>query len=408
MAEKKKRKGGKKNGEPSRSPKLLLAGLFIFIGACAGWLMLKPSQVLVPAVVGKTETEARRLVESSGLSLVVQVQNVDQTDQDGKVLTQDPPSGSSVARMSVVTITLAKGPEGVTVPDLVGKTRSEAEDELVRVALKVEFQEKKSDTIPVGRVISHTPAAGEKAPRQGTVVLVISGGVGDISVPDLTNFTVDEARETLERLGLSLDVSEVAQDDFREGDTAYILRQEPGPGELLSAGSRVRVFIPIPPPVGGGNSAGGGSASHAPRFEGLTVGAAKALAAEQGVILELADSAEDSRLVTFQDPPPGDPLGGSSASVVIRVSDSAVVPRLSGLSESQARARLEKAGLSVGTIRRGYGDVAGEVIDQRPSSGIEAISGSSVDIVISDPDAPPSTALGPTPAPDFTPAPWVE
>lgn len=408
MAEKRKRKGGKKTAPASRSPKLLAAGLLMFIGACAGWLLLKPSQVVVPSVVGKNEAEARRLVEASGLAVVFHTENVGELEQDGLVLTQDPPSGRAVPRMSVVTLVLAKGPDGIAVPDLVGKTRSEAEDELVRIALKVGFAESRSDTVPIGRVISHSPAAGEKVARQGTVTLLISGGQGDITVPDLTNFTVTEARETLEAIGLSLDVAQVAQDDFREGDIAYVLRQEPSAGELISAGSRVTIFIPIPPPAGGGLNPAGALAGHAPRFEGLTVGAAKKLASDLGVVLELADSADASRLITFQDPPPGDPLPPSHASVVVRVSESAVVPRLGGLTESQARARLEQAGLSLGSVKRSYGEVSGEVLDQRPSSGIEAIAGSSVDIVISDPSAPASAAFGPTPASDFTPAPWVE
>jgi serine/threonine-protein kinase len=408
VAEKRKAKGAKKNPQGAGGGKAVVAGLLLFVGACAGWLMFKPSKVLVPTLVGKSESQARQVLEDVGLSIMVRSQTTDLADQDGKVLTQEPAAGTAVPKMSVVTLVIAKGPEGLAVPDLVGKTRSEAEDELVRLALKVEFQETQSDSVPIGRVISQTPAAGQKVARQGTVVLVISGGVGDIAVPDLTNMSVAEAKAALEALGLTVDVAEVAQEDFRTGDTVYVLRQEPAAGQTLSAGSRVTIFIPIAPPVGGAASPSGASASHAPRFEGLTVSAAKKLAAEQGVVLELADSAEESRVITFQDPPPGDPLTGPEASVVIRVSESSVVPGLSGLTEAEARAQLEKAGLTVGSVKRSYGEISGEVLDQRPSAGIEAVSGSTVDIVISDPQAPQSSAQGPSATPGFTPAPWVE
>jgi beta-lactam-binding protein with PASTA domain len=340
--------------------------------------------------------------------VVTRTQDTSQPDQDGKVLAQEPASGVAVPKFSVVTLILGKGPEGLSVPNLVGKTRSEAEDELRRLGLKVEFSEAKSDGVPIGRVISHTPAAGGKVARQGTVNLVISGGVGEIVVPDLTNLTVTEAREALEKLGLTLDVAEVAQDEFRDGDPAYVLRQEPAAGQTASAGAKVTVFIPIPPPVGGAASPSGATASHAPRFEGLTLGAAKKLASEQGVVLELADSADDSKVITFQDPPPGDPLSGANASVVVKVSDAAVIPNLSGMSEADARAKLEKVGLTVGTVKRSFGEVPDEVLDQRPSAGIEAVSGSAVDMVISDPQAAPSAAQGASATPGFTPAPWVE
>ena len=409
MADKKKKSGKKGAAQQSGGRgKTVAAILLLFVGACTGYLMFKPSKVLVPSLVGKTESEARQILESVGLAVAVRSQVVDQPDQDGKVLMQEPASGSSLPTMGVVSLTLGKGPDGVTLPNLVGKTRSEAEDALLRLGLKVKFETEKSPTSAVGSVIRQEPAAGAKIQPKAIVTLVISGGEGEIPVPDLTNMTVEEARSALGALGLTIQVSEVAKDDFRDGDAVYVLRQEPAAGQGVSAGDRVTVFIPVMPPVGGAASPTGGLASHAPRFEGLTVGAAKKLAADQGVALELADSASDDRVITFQDPPPGDPLAGPDGSVIVRVSDSAVVPSLSGLSEAQARAQLEKAGLSLGNVRKSYGEVTGEVLDQRPSPGIEAISGSTVDIVIADPQAAPSAAQGSTATPGFTPAPWVE
>jgi beta-lactam-binding protein with PASTA domain len=406
VAAKKKVKGAQKagggaNGQP------IVVGLLLLVCACAGWLMLKPSKVLVPSLVGKTEAEARALLETHGLSVMTSSKETDQAELDGRVLTQEPASGTAVPKMAVVTLTIGKGPDGTPLPDVVGKTRSEAEDVLLRLGFKVEFQETKANDVPVGRVISQNPPAGQKVARQATVTLVISGGAGQIEVPDLVNLTVEEARAALERIGLTLHVTEVAQDDYRTGDPIYVLRQEPAAGEKMPAGASVTIFIPVMPPVGGAASPSGAGASHAPRFEGLTVGAAKKLAAEQGVILEFADSADETRVITFQDPPPGDPLSGQDASVVVRVAESAVVPSLSGLSEAQARAQLEKAGLSVGRIKKSHGEIPGEVLDQRPSPGIEAVAGSSVDLVISDPQAA-AAAAGPAPTPDFTPAPWVE
>jgi serine/threonine-protein kinase len=384
-----------------------VVGLLLLICACAAWLFLQPARVLVPSVVGLAQADASERIAQAGLTVVTQTREVDQPAQDGKVLTQTPSSATPVPRMSVVTITIGKGPEGPSLPDLTGKTRSDAEDTLLRLGLKVKFEEARSESVPIGRVIAQKPAPGEKILPRATVTLTISGGLGEIEVPDLANLSLEEARAVLDRAGLSLDVAKVAQEDFRPGDPVTVLRQEPAAGQTLGAGARVTVFIPIAPPVGGGASPDGASASHAPRFEGLTVAEAKKLAAEQSVALEFADAADESRVVTFQEPPPGDPLSPGS-SVIIRVSEAAVVPNLSGLSESQARAEVEKAGLSVGTIKKSRGEVPGEVLDQRPSPGIEAVSGSAVDLVVSDPDAPPSAAQGPSATPGFTPAPWVE
>ncbi len=126
--------------------------------------------------------------------------------------------------------------------------------------------------------------------------------------------------------------------------------------------------------------------------------------------MKLAESASDSSTITFQDPPPGDPLYGSNPTVVVRVTASAVVPSVAGMTESQARARIERAQLTVGNVKRAHGKVAGEVIGQQPAPGIELVEGSTVDLVITDPSVSPDSAnlIDPLPTPAFTPDPWVD
>ena len=400
-----KSKKVKKKASDSGRGKYVAAGLLLVVLGCSAWIFLKPSRILVPSVVGKTLAEATELIKASNLGVATRIQESDSSELDGKVLTQEPSAGASVPRMSVVTLVIAKGPDGIPLPDLTGKTRSEAEDQLLRLGFVVKFTEATSQSVPIGRVITQSPPAGAKVLANGVVNLTISGGVGDIEVPELRDMTVQEAKDALERLGLDLVVKEVAQDGFREGDPAYIIRQEPEAGQTLGAGARVTVFIPIAVPVTTPD-APNPTGIHAPQFEGLTIAAARKLAATEGVALSLPDGAPETAVITFQDPPSGDPLS-SQASVQLKTAAAAVIPSLSGLSEAEARVQLEKSGLVPGTIRRSYGEILGEVIGQRPSPGIEAVAGSRVDLVISDPKAAPPSAQGPAPTPAFTPAPWV-
>lgn len=371
-------------------------------------MLVKPARVLVPEVVGMSAEEATIVLKSSGLGVVTQSESTIELSASGKVIRQDPLPGMKVAKMSVVTLVVAKGPEPVTVPDLGGQTRSAAEDHLRRLGLQVEFREAKSATVPIGRVIEQSPKAGEGVAPGSLIVLTISSGEGDaLEVPDVVGLSLDEARSSLERLGFSMVTVQAVTEDFRQGDPVLVVRQEPAAGASATAGSKVTVFIPIVAPAKTGTDRAG-QGGHAPRLEGLTVGAAKELAGRVGVIVELADSADDAEVVTFQDPAPGDPLSGDAPTVVVKVAKSAVVPNLNGLSQKDAQDRLMQAGLTLGRIDKVQGTVAGEVLDQDPRPGIEVVSGTRVNLIISDPKAPASPSVSQEAKSQFTPAPWVD
>ena len=386
--------------------------LILLVGGVGAYLYLKPTRVNVPDLVGKSRLESEQILQ--GLSLKVEVRQVASTDESvasNQVLEQTPAAGTEVPPGSVVTLMVADKPGGIVLPEVIGKTRSEAEDTLIRLGLKVTFVEKTSQSVAIGRVISQDPAPGASSLSKGDVVsLTISGGKGEQTVPDLRELTPEFARERLKELGLELSVSQVAQPGFKEGDKIVILRQEPPAGAKLPVGSRVTVFIPIPVPDVQQPNNPSSTSVHAPRLEGLTLGQAKKLAAANGIALELADSADEAAVITFQDPPPGDPLPKSNPAVVVETVKSAVVPGLAGMSEKEAKAEVKRADLTIGSVKKSYGPVAGEVLGQRPTAGIEVTAGSSVDLVIADPSLSPDSANNPVPVPTpaFTAAPWVE
>ena len=89
--------------------------------------------VTVPDLAGRTEAQARSTLE--GLKLTVgAVTEVDDSTQDkGKVVESTPAAGESVAAGTSVALKISSGK--VTVPDLKGKTRAAALQELTRRGL---------------------------------------------------------------------------------------------------------------------------------------------------------------------------------------------------------------------------------------------------------------------------------
>jgi hypothetical protein len=73
----------------------------------------------------------------------------------------------------------------VTVPDVVGKTQSAAEDAITSRGLKVGAKtEKHSDTVEAGRVISQNPTAGSRVQPGSAVALTVSLGPDNIIGPE--------------------------------------------------------------------------------------------------------------------------------------------------------------------------------------------------------------------------------
>ncbi len=126
--------------------------------------------VLVPSVVGMDDQAALAALQNAGLA-GVEVQR-DSTEPQGKVLSQSPSAGQSVARGSQVTIFASTG--AITVPDVVGQDRRTAVTALKKAGFVVSVTEQStSDPADVNRVISEFPPAGSRGQRGDTVTISV-------------------------------------------------------------------------------------------------------------------------------------------------------------------------------------------------------------------------------------------
>lgn len=129
----------------------------------------------------------------------------------------------------------------VDVPNVVGKQVSVAQRILENSHLRVTTSEVSNSEVPSGQVISQTPEAGASVKEQRTVHLVVSKGAGDITVPDLQGLTLDQAREKLKALGLSIGKMSTGTDDSKpEG---IIISQSLQAGGKTTKGTIVDITI---------------------------------------------------------------------------------------------------------------------------------------------------------------------
>lgn len=191
--------------------------------------------------------------------------------------------------------------ENITVPNVVGKPVEVAQTTLKKLDLKVSVDEIESEDIPAGEVISQTPAAGTNVKAKRIIHLTVSKGGSAMLIPDLKGLTLEQAKERLDKMGLSLGAVENGNDPDKPSEV--IISQSPNPGDKATKGTRINIVINVQ------------QKAHIPNVVGMTLGDAKNTLRSMklsigNITASDGTSAEDaSAIVTGQDP-----AGGESAS----------------------------------------------------------------------------------------------
>jgi eukaryotic-like serine/threonine-protein kinase len=123
----------------------------------------------VPDVTGRPQNEATALLTAAGLTPQVAPEPVFHDEvPEGSVVGQSP-GPSSVERGTTVTLTISRGPETVTVPDVVGRQFRAAEQELQGLGLVVRREDIAGGFF--GTVREQSVEAGTQVPK-GTEVVI--------------------------------------------------------------------------------------------------------------------------------------------------------------------------------------------------------------------------------------------
>jgi serine/threonine-protein kinase len=177
----------------------MLAASFVLLGSIVGVVLLirpylMPAEIiLVPALKGKTLTEAQALADERGFKVEI-VDRKNNPDVPKDVIYQvREAEGQAVRPGSVIAIWVSDGPEMVPVPDLRGKTIGQAKRALEEAGFLLGGTTKKRDFAEAGSVIDQSVVGADSAPRGATIDIVLSAGdeviPGDQPDPSVTNPT---------------------------------------------------------------------------------------------------------------------------------------------------------------------------------------------------------------------------
>lgn len=195
--------------------------------------------------------------------------------------------------------------ENITVPNVVGKPVEVAQTTLKKLDLKVSVDEIESEDIPQGEVISQTPVAGTNVKAKRIIHLTVSKGGSAMLIPDLKGLTLEQAKERLDKMGLSLGAVENGNDPDKLSEV--IISQSPEPGTKASKGARINIVINMK------------QKTSIPNLVGMTLGDARntllSMKLSVGTITATdgASSDDSNAIILSQDPAGGE---SSSSSVV--------------------------------------------------------------------------------------------
>lgn len=190
-----------------------------------------PAPVAIPDVSGMGVDQATRVLENAGINVERVEEAFDPETPRGRVFATSPDIASEVSRGDEIVLRVSNA---IEVPDVLGMREDEALEALAEAGVTVASTStvegeaaRTADT-----VVAISPEAGELInPADPQVSL---GLAGQVEVPSLLGRRVDDARDYLEDIGLTL-VADGNDDDDR------ILTQSPRARSAVSAGSEVEV-----------------------------------------------------------------------------------------------------------------------------------------------------------------------
>jgi len=141
-------------------------------------------EVAVPDLIGLSRERATGLVRAAGFRYRVHLEETGDVP-DGQVLSQRPNAGETLGQGATIDVIVARAPTaaGVAVPDVVGRTREEAENILRAESFLVRATLGGGTSDEIGNVSAQSPAAGESRPRRTWVEIVVVTRVGPRTEP---------------------------------------------------------------------------------------------------------------------------------------------------------------------------------------------------------------------------------
>ena len=286
---------------------LLFVGILLFrmIGGNSS------NSLTVPDITNRTLAEASQVLLDMGLTPIPDAIAKDGVGDD-VVYAQSPPPNVGAREGDVVTITYNPARAIVVVPAIQGLLITDATAQLAPLGLQLTISGKLNDpTIPINQIISQDPPANTEARSGSAVSVVVSGGAGDLVVPNIEGQVSSAAQQLLTTAPYNFVVT-VVEEPSTTVEKGRAIRTDPVIGSPIGNAATITLVI-----------SSGSTKVVVPDVETMTEAEAQAALNSMGLVWEmryvnvLSGDPNEGRVISQTQQPGSSVAPGSKVTLVV-------------------------------------------------------------------------------------------
>ena len=204
------------------------------------YIVVSVPAVSVPNVVGQSQAAVEAVLLAAGLVLGNITLIFHDFIPEGNVISQAPAAGTNIQIGTIVNLVISKGPEPLTVPNVVGMQQSAGENAIVDAGLTLGSVTRQFSAAPIGQILAQDPPADASVEPGTAVDLVVSKGLEPVTVPNVVGLQQSAAESAISSVGLTLGT---VTEQFSAAPVGQILAQDPPANTSVEPGTAVDLVV---------------------------------------------------------------------------------------------------------------------------------------------------------------------
>ena len=206
-----------------------------------------PTKVQVPDVSQKSVEQATALLTEKGLKFAKGPSQTSETVGRGLAISQTPQPLTEAEQGSTVTVVFSAGRSAFPVPDVIGKSESQARKALEGSAGNFKVKEatvKQDSGEKAGTVLAVSPDRTGEYPSGTEFTLTVSSGVELVEVPNVVSVPQDDAAQQLKSRGFVVGYKNGTDPNYGPD---VVIAQSAKAGTKIAKGSTITLTVNNPP-----------------------------------------------------------------------------------------------------------------------------------------------------------------
>lgn len=200
----------------------------------------KDGMATVPYIIWDTKQDALDKLSVAGLGQVEIEEAYDEQVVYGSVISQSLNAGEKVPEGTGIKLVISLGPAAIEMPDVVGKTITDAEQLLVAKGLVVTIEYVKDNSAKENSVIKQSIKVGTSVKRGDAITLTVCSGKSTKEVANVVGKAEIDATKELKNQGFKVTVLENYDSKVEKGK---VISQTPSAGSSQIEGTMISIYV---------------------------------------------------------------------------------------------------------------------------------------------------------------------